>query len=138
MKGFNDFVKKTNTPKNLFPILSQIFDNSEYSLELVLQDLKESYKTVLKEETVAGGYNEICDAIVMYDLNQKKYNWFVISKSNKFSEILSLIQKGLKKSPVQDYLQSSEYREEQDLSNARARAAGFKDSGDVTKAYYEK
>lgn len=92
MKGFNDFVKETNTPKNLFPILSEVFNDSEYSLELVLQDLKESYKTILREEKMNGRYNDIEDVIVMYDLNHKSYSWFGISKSDKVSDILSNIK----------------------------------------------
>lgn len=134
MKGLKDFMSEK--PVHNFPILNPTLEKVGYSIKKVLEELEKEYKVILVETTKQGQYNSIENIISMRTLEGKEFYWFCIS-SNGIDNLNNIIR-GLQDVPVQSYYDSKAYRTEKTLRDARAKASGFKDSSDMTRAYYDK
>lgn len=134
LKGFRDFVNEDKVEYD-FDSFVEVFKKGGYDLNKIVSDLKEDYNVTLKPCTIIGRYNESelgLEMCVEETSFQKIYN------SHDAKKILSDIFNGLANLPKQSYFESREYKQKKLLDDAKARASGFKDQSDLTRAYYEK
>lgn len=134
LKGLNDFINEDKVPYD-FGEFVEMFKKAGYDLNKIVKELKDEYRVTLKPCKITGRYNESETALEMCVNNTPFHK---VTNSHNVKQILSDIVEGLAHVPVQSYLNSQEYRKQQLLNDAKARASGFKDQADLTKAYYEK
>lgn len=134
MKGLSDYIRDVAGSVDNLPKITAILQ-PEFSIEKICKELKENYNTTLKEGIEISCRNETFDILILL-INGQEYHRFFFYKSA--GDIMSNIVEGLKKIPVSSYFQSEEYKTHASLKDASARSSGFKDAGDMTKAYYEK
>jgi hypothetical protein len=130
MKGLKEYLQKKESD---FPYASKILNKAGYSIEKICKDLEE-YNTTLVEKIEYSIRNEEMPVLIMLKHGQEYHRFYF----DTAEDILSRIVKGLTKIPSTSYYESDEYKLQKELNDAKARASGFKNSGDMTKAYYEK
>jgi len=134
MKGLSDYIREVAGSVDNLPKITAVLQPAGYSVEEICKELKRDYNTTLKE-TTEFERNESCNILIM-SVYGKEYHRFLFYKSA--DDIMSKIVEGLKKTPSSSYFQSEEYKTHESLRDASARASGFKDAGDMARAYYEK
>lgn len=133
MKGLNDYIKEQDKSNCDFKQSRKLLSAAGYSIDLIQEDLKE-YSTIITEELSWSVKNEPYYEIIMSAFG-KEYHRFYF---NSAEDILKNITQGLRNIHTVSYFDSPEYKFHKEMQDAKARASGFKDFGDMTRAYYEK
>ena len=135
MKGLNDYIKEVAGSADNLPKITKILQPAGWSVEMICKELKSGYNTTHKEAIEVSNRNESFDVLIMQKYGVEYHRFYISRDAN---EIMNNLLEGLKKIPLGSYFDSPEYKQERELQDAKARASGFKNSADLTKAYWNK